>query len=62
MCCPGKRKQHRAWCLNRTPTCATEGWGRGAGRLQINVSVTREILNHRMLVHPHIIRFREVLL
>jgi len=26
----------------------------------INVNVEREILNHRMLVHPHIIRFREV--
>lgn len=24
------------------------------------MNVEREILNHRMLVHPHIIRFREV--
>lgn len=28
--------------------------------LQINVNVDREILNHRLLVHPHIIRFHEV--
>lgn len=27
---------------------------------QINVNVDREILNHRLLVHPHIIRFHEV--
>jgi len=26
----------------------------------VNLSVEREILNHRMLVHPHIIRFRQV--
>lgn len=28
--------------------------------LQVNVNVDREILNHRLLVHPHIIRFHEV--
>lgn len=27
---------------------------------QIDVAVEREILNHRMLIHPHVIRFREV--
>ena len=28
--------------------------------LQINVNVERELLNHRPLLHAHIIRFREV--
>jgi hypothetical protein len=27
---------------------------------QINVNVERELLNHRPLLHAHIIRFREV--
>lgn len=29
-------------------------------RLQINEYVEREILNHRILMHPHIVQFREV--
>ena len=47
-------------------TCRQRRWEAGAldGRAeacsQVNVSVEREILNHRSLIHPHIIRFREV--
>lgn len=29
---------------------------------QINEYVEREILNHRILMHPHIVQFREVIL
>jgi hypothetical protein len=28
--------------------------------MQINEYVEREILNHRILLHPHIVQFREV--
>ena len=30
-------------------------------RLQIDVNVEREVLNHKTLVHPNIVQFREVL-
>jgi hypothetical protein len=35
-------------------------WMKVMELLQINVNVERELLNHRPLLHAHIIRFREV--
>ncbi len=63
--CPGDEHssiEPGVWTAH--PHAQLKGGGRGprGGCVQINVNVTREILNHRMLVHPHIIRFREVLL
>ncbi len=61
-------KVHRAWrqgtltkAMRRFgPSHATALRGPHDGRLQITKYVEREIINHRCLVHPHIVQFREV--
>ena len=42
------------------PPCCQQRRHSAAWCLQINVNVERELLNHRPLYHPHIIRFQEV--
>jgi serine/threonine protein kinase len=40
--------------------CEHAQWSNGAALLQVTKYVEREIINHRQLVHPHIIQFKEV--
>jgi serine/threonine protein kinase len=55
LCTPG------AACVQAQPRGlgqALTGWSGGAG--QVSKYVEREILNHKRLIHPHIVQLKEV--